>query len=63
MPEQVNEEKTDKLIDVGEGDEKATEIDLDKKAEGGEVNETTQDSDKPADTPAESDNQPDVQAS
>ena len=63
MPEQVNEEKTDKLIDVGEGDEKATEIDLDKKAEGGEVNETTQDSDKPADTPAESDKQPDVQAS
>ena len=37
MPEQVNEEKTDKLIDVGEADEKATEIDLDKKAEGGEV--------------------------
>ena len=64
MPEQVNEEKIDKLIDVGEADEKATEIDLDKKAEGGEVNdETTQDSDKPADTPAESDKQPDVQDS
>ena len=63
MPEQVNEEKTEKLIDVGEADEKATEVDLDKKAEGGEVNETTQDSDKPADTPAESDKQPDVQDS
>jgi len=64
MPEQVNEEKTDKLSDVGEANEKATEIDLDKKAEGGEVkDETTQDSDKPADTPAESDKQPDVQDS
>ena len=63
MPEQVNEEKTDNLIDVGEADEKATEIDLDKKAEGGAVNETTQDSDKSADTPAESDKQPDVQDS
>ena len=63
MPEQVNEEKIDKLIDVGDADEKATEIDLDKKAEGGAVNETTQDSDKPADTPAESDKQPDVQDS
>ena len=64
MPEQVNEEKTNNLIDVGEADEKATEIDLDKKAEGGEVkDETTQDSDKSADTPAESDKQPDVQDS
>jgi hypothetical protein len=64
MPEAINEEKIDKLIDVGEADEKATEIDLDKKAEGGEVkDETTQDSDKPADTPAESDKQPDVQDS
>ena len=64
MPEQVNEEKIDKLIDVGEADEKATEIDLDKNAEGGEVkDETTQDSDKSADTPAESDKQPDVQES
>ena len=63
MPEQVNEEKTDNLIDVGEADEKATEIDLEKKAEGGAVNETTQDSDKSADTPAESDKQPDVQDS
>ena len=33
MPEQVNEEKTNNLIDVGEADEKATEIDLDKKEE------------------------------
>ena len=64
MPEQVNEEKTNNLIDVGEADEKATEIDLDKKAEGGEVkDETTQDSDKSADTPAEPDKQPDVQES
>ena len=63
MPEE--EKKTDDLIDVGEADEKATEIDLDKKAEGGEVKDekTTQDSDKPADTPAEPDKQPDVQAS
>ena len=36
----------------GEADEKATEVDLDKKAEGGEIKDekTTQDSDKPADT-------------
>jgi len=63
MPEE--NKKTEDLIDVGEADEKATEIDLDKKAEGGEVKDekTTQDSDKPADTPAESDKQPDVQAS
>jgi hypothetical protein len=63
MPEE--EKKIDDLIDVGEADEKATEIDLDKKAEGGEVKDekTTQDSDKPADTPAEPDKQPDVQAS
>jgi hypothetical protein len=63
MPEE--EKKTDDLIDVGEADEKATEIDLDKKAEGGEVKDekTTQDSDKPADTPAEPDKQPDIQAS
>ena len=63
MPEK--EEKTESLIDVGDADEKATEIDLDKKTEGGEVKDekTTQDSDKPADTPAESDKQPDVQDS
>jgi len=63
MPE--DKEKTDDLIDVGDADEKATEIDLDKKAEGGEVKDekTTQDSDKPADAPAEPDKQPDVQAS
>ena len=62
MPEEEVKKQND-LIDVGEADEKATEIDLEKKAEGGEVNETTQDSDKPADTPAESDKQPDVQDS
>ena len=66
MPEEVKEEvRKEELIDVGDADEKATDIDLDKKAEGGEVKDekTTQDSDKPADTPAESDEQPDVQAS
>jgi len=63
MPE--DKEKTEELIDVGDANEKATEIDLDKKAEGGEVKDekTTQDSDKPADPPAEPDKQPDVQAS
>ena len=66
MPEEKKEEiRKEELIDVGDADEKATEIDLEKKAEGGEVKDekTTQDSDKPADTPAESDKQPDVQAS
>ena len=68
MPREMDkgdEEKTSNLIDVGDADEKATEVDLDKKAEGGEVKDekTTQDSDKPADTPAEPDKQPDVQAS
>ena len=64
MPEQVNEEKTNKLIDVGEADEKATEIDLEKKAEGGAIkDETTQDSDQSVDTSTESDKQPDVQDS
>ncbi len=66
MPEEKKEEiRKEELIDVGDADEKATEIDLEKKAEGAEVKDekTTQDSDKPADTPAESDKQPDVQAS
>jgi hypothetical protein len=59
MPE--DKEKTENLIDVGDADEKATEVDLDKKAEGGEVkDETTQDSDKPADTPEKSDESVDV---
>ena len=63
MPEE--EKKTDNLIDVGEADEKATEIDLDKKAEGGEVKDekTTQDSDKPADTPEKLDESVDVRDS
>jgi len=63
MPEE--EKKIDDLIDVGEADEKATEIDLDKKAEGGEVKDekTTQDSDKPADTPAKLDEPVDVRDS
>ena len=59
MPE--DKEKTENLIDVGDADEKATEVDLDKKAEGGEVkDETTQDSDKPADTPEKLDESVDV---
>ena len=63
MPEE--EEKTDNLIDVGDADEKATEVDLDKKAEGGEVKDekTTQDSDKPADTPEKLDEPVDVRDS
>ena len=63
MPEQVNEEKkTDNLIDVGEADEKAIEIDLDKKAEGGEVNAETdnKDSDKSDDSSEKSDEQLDA---
>jgi len=59
MPE--DKEKTENLIDVGDADEKATEVDLDKKAEGGEVkDETTQDSDKPADTSEKLDESVDV---
>ena len=62
MPEQVNEEKTSNLIDVGEADEKATEIDLDKK---GEVDaETDSKDDNQSDNTLEkSDKQPDVQDS
>ena len=63
MPEE--EKKTNNLIDVGEADEKATEIDLDRKAEGGEVKDekTTQDSDKPVDTPEKLDESVDVRDS
>jgi len=63
MPEE--EKKTENLIDVGEADEKATEIDLDKKAEGGEIKDekTTQDSDKPADAPEKLDEPVDVRDS
>ena len=63
MPEE--EKKTDNLIDVGDANEKATEIDLDKKAEGGEVKDekTTQDSDKPVDTPEKLDESVDVRDS
>ena len=55
--------KTEELVDVGE--QEGAEIELDKKAEGGEVKDekTTQDSDKSADTSQESDKQPDVQVS
>ena len=65
MPEEKKEEiRKEELIDVGDADEKATEIDLEKK-EGGKIEDekSTQDTDKPADTPAEPDKQPDVQAS
>jgi len=59
MPE--DKKKIEDLIDVGDADEKATEVDLDKKAEGGEIkDETTQDSDKPADTPEKLDESVDV---
>jgi hypothetical protein len=63
MPE--DKEKIDDLIDVGDADEKATEIDLNKKAEGGEIKDekTTQDSDKPADTPEKLDEPVDVRDS
>ena len=62
MPE---EEKTENLIDVGDADEKATEVDIDKKAEGGEVKDekTTQDSDKHDDTSEKSDESVDVRDS
>jgi hypothetical protein len=68
MPREIDkgdEEKTSDLIDVGDADEKATEVDLDKKAEGGEVKDekTTQDSDKPADAPAKLDEPVDVRDS
>ena len=59
MPEE--QKKIDDLIDVGDADEKVTEVDLDKKAEGGEVkDETTQDSDKSDDTPEKLDESVDV---
>jgi len=63
MPD--TEEKTDNLIDVGDADEKATEVDIDKKAEGGEVKDekTTQDSDKPDDTSEKLDESVDVRDS
>ena len=60
MPEeQIRKEE---LIDVGDADEKATEIDLNKKAEGGEVKDekTTQDSDKSDDTSKKLDEPVDV---
>ena len=68
MPRELDkgdEEKTSNLIDVGDADEKATEIDLDKKAEGGEVKDekTTQDSDKPVDTSEKLDESVDVRDS
>ena len=66
MPEQVNEEKTNNLIDVGESNEKATEIDLDKKTvEQEETNAETdsKDDNKSDDTLEKSDKQSDVQDS
>jgi len=66
MPEEVKDEvRKEDLIDVGDADEKATEVDLDKKAEGGEVKDekTTQDSDKPDDTSEKSDESVDVRDS
>ena len=69
MPEEAQKEKEEirnqELIDVGDSDEKATEIDLEKKAEGGEVKDekTTQDSDKPDDTSEKLDEPVDVRDS
>ena len=57
MPE--DKVKKEDLVDVGDEDEKSTEVDLDKKTEG-EIDETTQDSDKPADTPEKLDESVDV---
>jgi hypothetical protein len=63
MPD--TEEKTDNLIDVGDADEKAIEVDIDKKAEGGEVKDekTTQDDTKSDDTPEKLDESVDVRDS
>jgi len=65
MPEDKEDIRKEELIDVGDADEKATDVDLDKKAEGGEVKDekTTQDSDKPADTPEKLDEPVDVRDS
>ena len=66
MPEEVKEEvRKEDLIDVGDADEKATEVYLDKKAEGGEVKDekTTQDSDKSDDTSEKLDEPVDVRDS
>ena len=65
MPEDKEEIRKEELIDVGDADEKATDIDLDKKAEGGEVKDEkpTQDSDKSDDTPEKLDESVDVRDS
>ena len=65
MPEAKEEVKKEELIDVGDANEKATEIDLEKKEEGGKVeNETSnQDDSKSDDTPEKSDESVDVRDS
>jgi len=62
MPD-VEKVKQEDLVDVGE--KEGAEIELDKKAEGGEVKDekTTQDSDKPVDTPEKLDESVDVRDS
>jgi len=64
MPEAKEEVKKEELIDVGDANEKATEIDLEKE-EGGKVeNETSnQDDSKSDDTPEKSDESVDVRDS
>ena len=65
MPRELDkgdEEKTENLIDVGDAEEKAVEVDLDKKGETKDE-KTTQDSDKPADTPEKLDEPVDVRDS
>ena len=61
-------QEEEKTVDVGEGDEQAQEIDLDAVApeqsleeEKIDVEQVTEDSTQPADTPAQSDERTDVQ--
>ena len=63
MPEEKEQDKN--LIDVGDADEKATEIDLDKKTEGGTVEDdkSNQDDNKSDDTPEKLDESVDVRDS
>ena len=66
MPEDKNEDiRKEDLIDVGDSAEKATDIDLDKKAEGGTVEneKSNQDDNKSDDSSQKSDEQLDVRDS
>ena len=63
MPEEKEQDRN--LIDVGDADEKATEIDLDKKEEGGTVEDdkSNQDDNKSDDTSEKSDESVDIRDS